>query len=54
MRGLLRPILIVCLLLLLAGVSPRWGYSHGWGYRPSAGIALVLIVVFVLFVIRRI
>lgn len=54
MRGLLGPILIVCLLVLQVGVSPRWGYSHGWGYYPSGGIALALIVVFALFVMRRI
>jgi hypothetical protein len=54
MRGLWGPILIVCLLLLLVGVSPRWSYSSEWGYHPSAGIALALIVVFALFATLRI
>ena len=54
MRNLLGPILIVSLLLLLVGVSPRWSYSSGWGYYPSGGIAVVLIGVFALFVMRRI
>jgi Protein of unknown function (DUF3309) len=54
MRSLFGPILIVSLLLLLVGVSPRWGYSSGWGYYPSGGIALVLIGVFALFAVRRI
>jgi hypothetical protein len=54
MRGLWGPILIVCLLLLLVGVSPRWSYSSAWGYYPSAGISLALIIVFTLFVTRRI
>ena len=54
MRGLLGPIVVVSLLLLLVGVSPRWSYSSGWGYYPSGGIALVLIVVFAVFAMRRI
>jgi len=54
MRGLLGPILIVVLILLLVGASPRWGYSSGWGHYPSGGLALVLMLVFVLFVMRRI
>ena len=54
MRGLLGPIVIVSLLLLLVGVSPPWSYSSGWGYYPSGGIPLVLIVVFAFFAMRRI
>jgi hypothetical protein len=54
MRGLLGPMLIVSLLLLLVGVPPRWIYSSGWGYYPNGGIALVLILVFALFVRGRI
>jgi len=41
-------ILLVILILLLIGALPRWGYSSGWGYYPSAGIGLVLIIIIIL------
>jgi hypothetical protein len=41
-------LLLVVLLMLLIGALPRWGYSSGWGYYPSGGIGLVLIIVLLL------
>ena len=41
-------ILIVILVLLLIGALPTWGHSRGWGYYPSGGLGLVLLIVIVL------
>jgi hypothetical protein len=41
-------ILIVILILLLLGALPSWPYSTGWGYYPSGGLGLVLLIVLVL------
>ena len=41
-------ILIVLLVLLLVGALPTWPYSTGWGYYPSGGLGLVVVVVLVL------
>jgi len=38
------PILILVLVFLLLGALPTWPYSPGWGYYPSGGLGLVLIV----------
>ena len=43
-------ILIIILILLLIGAIPNWGYSRGWGYGPSGGLGLVLVVVPQVFV----
>jgi hypothetical protein len=47
-------ILIVILLILLLGALPAWPYSSGWGYYPSGGLGLVLLVVVVLLLLGRI
>jgi hypothetical protein len=41
-------ILLILLVLLLLGALPTWPYSTGWGYYPSGGLGLVLIVLVVL------
>ena len=41
-------ILVILLVLALVGVIPTWGYSSGWGYGPSGGIGLVLLIVLIL------
>jgi hypothetical protein len=43
-----RTILIVVLLLLLLGALPTWPYSSGWGYYPSGGLGLILLIIIVL------
>jgi Protein of unknown function (DUF3309) len=47
-------ILIILLLLLLIGALPTWPYSSGWGYYPSGGLGLVLVIVVVLLLAGRI
>jgi hypothetical protein len=41
-------ILLILLVLLLLGALPTWPYSTGWGYYPSGGLGLVVIVLLVL------
>jgi hypothetical protein len=41
-------ILLIVLVLLLVGALPTWPYSGGWGYYPSSGLGLVVIVLLVL------
>jgi Protein of unknown function (DUF3309) len=47
-------ILLIILILLLLGALPTWPYSTGWGYYPSGGIGLLLLIVIVLLVAGRI
>ncbi|MGB7435784.1 MAG: DUF3309 family protein [Candidatus Acidiferrum sp.] len=51
---MLRTVLIVILILLLLGALPTWPYSSGWGYYPSGGLGLVLLIVIILVIARRI
>jgi len=46
-------ILIVILILLLIGALPAWPYSTNWGYYPSGGVGLVLLILVVLFLMGR-
>jgi hypothetical protein len=50
---MLRLILILILLLLLIGSLPTWGYSTGWGYYPSGGLGLLLLIVIILALMNR-
>jgi len=47
-------ILVVILILLLVGALPTWPYSSGWGYYPSGGIGLVVLVLVILLLVGRI
>ena len=47
-------ILLIILVLVLIGALPTWPYSSGWGYYPSGGIGLVLLVLIILLVMGRI
>lgn len=51
---MLGTILIVLLVLFLIGALPRWNYSRSWGYAPTGGLGLVLLVVVVLLLLGRI
>jgi hypothetical protein len=44
----MRLILFIIVILLLLGALPTWPYSSGWGYYPSGGLGLVLIILIVL------
>jgi uncharacterized protein DUF3309 len=41
-------ILLIIVILLLIGALPAWPYSSGWGYWPSGGLGLVLLIVIIL------
>jgi hypothetical protein len=41
-------LLLIVLILLLVGAQPNWGHSRTWGYGPSGGLGLLLVVVLVL------
>ena len=47
-------ILLVILVLALLGVIPRWNHSRSWGYGPSGGIGLVLLILVILLVMGKI
>jgi hypothetical protein len=47
-------ILVVILVLLLLGALPTWPYSGSWGYYPSGGLGLVLLIVVILALSGRI
>ena len=46
-------VLIVILVLLLVGVAPVWPYSSGWGYYPSGGLTLLLLVLVIFLLTGR-
>ena len=47
-------ILLIILVLLLIGALPAWPYSGGWGYYPSGGLGLVVIILLILVLMGRI
>ena len=47
-------ILLIILVLLLIGALPTWPYSSGWGYYPSGGVGLVVVILLVLVVLGRV
>jgi hypothetical protein len=50
---MLRMILIIFLVLILLGSLPAWPYSTGWGYYPSGGLGLILLIVVILALTGR-
>jgi len=46
-------ILLVVLLLLSVGSFPAWPYSRGWGYYPSGGLGLLLVIALILLLLGR-
>jgi len=51
---MLGTILIVIVILMLLGAIPRWPHSQNWGYYPSGGIGLVLIILIILIALGRV
>jgi Protein of unknown function (DUF3309) len=49
----MRTILLIVLVLLILGALPTWPYSAGWGYYPSGGLGLLLVVLLVLAVLGK-
>jgi hypothetical protein len=50
---MLATILIVILILMLLGAVPRWPHSKNWGYYPSGGLGLVLLIIIILALMGR-
>jgi hypothetical protein len=50
---MLLTILVVVLLISLIGSVPAWPHSRDWGYYPSGGLGLVLLIILVLFLMGR-
>lgn len=46
-------ILVVVLVLLLVGALPTWPYSSGWGYYPSGGLGLIVLILIILLLMGR-
>jgi hypothetical protein len=53
-KTMVRTVLIILLILILLGALPTWPYSAGWGYYPSGGLGLVLLIILILVVAKRI
>ena len=51
---MLGTILIVILILALLGALPRWPHSRTWGYYPTGGLGLILLIVVVLLLMGQI
>ncbi|HEY6207122.1 MAG TPA: DUF3309 family protein [Chthoniobacterales bacterium] len=47
-------LLLIILVILLVGALPTWPYSTGWGYYPSGGLGLILLIVIILALMGRI
>ncbi|MCX7173389.1 MAG: DUF3309 family protein [Proteobacteria bacterium] len=47
-------ILLIILVLALLGAIPTWPHSRGWGYRPSGGLGLIVLVLIILLLMGRI
>jgi hypothetical protein len=45
-------ILLVLLIILLLGAAPAWPYSRNWGYGPSGGLSLIVLIVIILLVLH--
>ena len=50
---MLGTILIVVLILALLGALPRWSHSKEWGYAPTGGVGLALVIVVILLLLGR-
>lgn len=47
-------VLLIVLILLLVGVLPSWPHSRSWGYYPSGGLGLVVVILVILLLLGRI
>jgi hypothetical protein len=48
----MRFILLIILILLVIGALPMWPYSSGWGYYPSGGLGLLLLIILLVVLLR--
>jgi hypothetical protein len=49
---MLGTVLIVILILLLLGALPTWPHSRNWGYAPSGGLGLIVVILIILVLLR--
>lgn len=47
-------ILLIIVIVLLIGAVPAWPYSRGWGYYPSGGLGIIVVILLVLLLLGRI
>jgi Protein of unknown function (DUF3309) len=50
----MRLLLFIIIIILLIGALPTWPYSTGWGYYPSGGVGLILLIVIILALVGAI
>ena len=50
---MLSTVLLVILILLLLGALPTWSHSRNWGYMPSGGLGLIVVILIVLLLMGR-
>jgi hypothetical protein len=46
-------VLLIILIILLIGALPAWPYSSGWGYYPSGGLGLVVLILVILLLLGK-
>jgi hypothetical protein len=46
-------ILLIILIVVLIGAVPSWPYSRGWGYYPSGGVGLIILILIILLLMGR-
>jgi len=51
---MLGTILLIILIIILIGALPTWPYSSGWGYYPSGGFGLLVLIIIILLITGRI
>ena len=51
---MLGTVLLIVLILMLVGALPSWPHSRNWGYYPSGGVGLLLVILVVLLLLGRI
>lgn len=47
-------ILLIVLIILIVGAAPAWPHSRDWGYYPSGGLGLVLMILLILYLLNRV
>lgn len=47
-------ILLIILIIILIGALPTWPYSRGWGYYPTGGLGLIIVILLILLLMGRI
>jgi hypothetical protein len=45
-------VILIILILVLLGALPTWPYSSGWGYYPSGGVGLIVVIVILVLLLR--